>query len=433
MEPVEFDGDWSQPGGRARRGIALICASLMALTVAGIAFLYPALLTPSTGAPVKQTAYRVLAADFVDRNTGWIVAFLPSGDYAILHTTDGARSWTRLLSVVGESRPIFTRFFDRSTGVFALIGTSPVLRRTLDGGRTWSARPALGATYIVDSWSFVDPNRGWMLAHDAAQSRASPTRLYRTLDGGMTWSDLGSAVKSPDRAFQVHFSSPSTGWLTVSGAGGYAYQSNDAGVTWSRLELPPPVGGWPRTGEFLVAVQPTFGGGAVATVVYFPPLKGRTGIGGNIRAFPPLAVRSFDGGRPHTYLYATLIDQLAGGPWTQEQAPNQVELSTVDNGASWKIIAPPSPSGAIGFFDASNWWWLTAGQSSKSRDGGATWSDPKEAGVVAPQPGTLRVLDRNHAWFAGSGDRRPVIEGTDDGGLSWRLLRLPAIEDVPTP
>lgn len=439
MEPAELepDLDLTEPSNRARRGISLIGASLIALTIAGLGFLHPTLpgigtAGTSTSAPVKQIAYRVVAADFIESNTGWVAALFPSGDYAILHTTDGARSWTRQLTTAGDGHPIYMKFFDRLSGVFALLGTRPILRRTLDGGQTWSAVPALAPTSVVASWSFIDPDYGWMLIDDAGAAGSTETRLYRTEDGGRSWKDLGPPVPAPDRAYQVHFSYLTTGWLTTSGAGAYAYRTNDLGVTWTRQPLPEPAGGWPRTGEFFVAVQPTHGVGAVASVVYFPPIKGRTGVGGTIRAFPPLTVRGFDGGRLRTYLYATVIDQLVGSPWTQEQAPNQVELSTVDNGASWKVIAPPSTVGAIGFFDASNWWWVGAGLWSQSRDGGATWSDLRGAGVVEPQPGTLSILDRNHAWFAGSGEWRPVLQATDDGGASWSLLPLPAVADVPT-
>lgn len=436
MEPNELqpDLDTIGPTSRARRGIALISASLVAITVAGIGFLRPTLPGFLVGGPVKPAAtYRVVAADFVDRDTGWMVALLPSGDYAILHTADGARSWTRQLTAAGDTHPVFMKFFDRSAGLFALIGTSPLLRRTSDGGRTWSELPALSSSTFVTSWSFTDANHGWMLVNDPGRTRSWAPRLFRTEDGGATWTDMGTPVSAPDRAYQAHFASLRTGWLTTAGAGAYAYRTTDGGATWSRVTLPERAGGWPRTGEFFVAVQPTLAGGAVASVVYFPPIKGRTGVGGTINGFPPLTVRSFDGGRPHTYLYATLIDQLVGGPWTQDQAPNQVEFSTMDGGLSWQAIKPPSTEGAIGFVDASNWWWVSAGELSETGDGGVTWSDPRGAGVVEPTPGTLQILDRDHAWFAGAGDWRPVIEGTDDGGASWTLLALPAIEDVPTP
>lgn len=432
MEPAELEGDvdLSPPHGRAQRAIAVISTSLIAIMLAGIGFLRPALPSFGTSAgAARQAAYHVVAAEFVDRNVGWVTVLFPSGDYAILRTTDGARTWTSQLTVQGNTHPTFMRFFDRSTGVFALLGTSPLLRRTTDGGKTWSVLPALDSTSAVDSWSFVDSTHGWMLA----ESPSREARLYRSQDGGRSWDDLGAPVRAGDSAYQVHFASRTTGWLTASVTGAYAYRTGDSGATWSRVDLPAPTGGWPATGAYFVAVQPTAGRGAFASVVFFPPIKGRTGIGANIRAYPPLTVRSFDGGRPHIHLYATGIDQIVSGPWTQEQAPNQVELSTIDNGAHWNVIAPPSTVGAIGFVDATNWWWIGAGALSKSRDSGVTWSSPREAGVVDPQPGTVRVLDRAHAWFAGSGDSRPVLEATDDGAVSWRAFALPALDDSPTP
>jgi hypothetical protein len=173
------------------------------------------------------------------------------------------------------------------------------------------------------------------------------------------------------------------------------------------------------------------GGGVVASVVYFPAIKGRTGIGADIHGFPPLVVRGFDGGRPHTYTYSTLIDQLVVGPFAQEQPPNQTNLSTVDNGTSWSAIEPPASGGAIGCFDASNWWWIGGGQWATSRDGGATWTNPRNLAIIEPLPGSLQVLDQDHAWFAGSAGPRPVLETTGDGGRGWRMVLLPPMPDAP--
>src|SRR5205807_10197381 len=66
------------------------------------------------------------------------------------------------------------------------------------------------------------------------------------------------------------------------------------GLTWTRVGLPAGRG----NGEYFVAVRPTTGLGVVASVVYLPPVKGRSGIGGIVRGYPPLTVRAFDGGRP---------------------------------------------------------------------------------------------------------------------------------------
>ena len=430
MEAAQLnaDSDSGFPQRRLRRPMALISASVIAMTTAGIVFLHPALPSFGGGAvpAVPQTSYRVTAVDFVDGATGWVVVILDALDFAVLHTGDGGRSWDRRLSGPTEGRAQYLKFFDRNAGVFALAGTRPLLYRTRDGGRTWSALPALKTAGSVLSWSFVDPQHGWMLVDEGSPTLPAATTLYRTGDGGRSWRNLGHPVDAPDRAFRVDFSNLATGWLASSGAGPYALRTDDLGATWSRVTLPPPQGGWPQSGQFFVAVQSTSGRGAVASVVYLPQITTKKGTSGTIRAFPPLTVRVYDGGRPVLYTYTTLIDQVAGGPVAQQQAPNQTRLSTLDGGTTWTRIDPPSTSGAIGYFDALNWWWIGSGSWARSRDGGISWTIPRGIGVTEPMPGTLRVLDRNHAWFAGAAGTTPVLEGTDDGGLHWRRVVLPA-------
>lgn len=433
MEAADFDAgfDSSSSRGRARRALASIAASLVAITAVGVVFLHPILPSFGGSAITSRADYRVAAVDFIDRSTGWVVALVESGDYAVMHTSDGGLSWMRQLSLPSGGHAHYLKFFDRSVGLFGLVGTRPLLHLTSDGGRTWLPLPAQKVPGTVLSWSFVDSDHGWMLVNTGRSTSAA--RLYRTVDGGHLWTDLGSPVDAPDQTFQIHFSYLTTGWLTSSGAGAYAYKTNDFGATWSRVALPGPPGGWPRAGEFFVAVHPTSGRGAVASVVYFPPLRGRTGVGATVRSFPPLTVRAFDGGRLRTFTYTTLIDQVAGGPYAQDQAPNQTRLRTVDNGTTWAPIEPPSTSGAIGYFDASNWWWIGAGLRSTSRDGGVTWSGPSGVGVIGPTPGSLQVLDRNDAWFAGSVGAKPVLVSTNDGALHWRTVAMPPIEELPTP
>src|SRR2546421_310593 len=345
MEAADFDAEFdsSSSRGRARRALASIAASLVAITAVSLVFLHPIL--PSFGgtAGAGTADYRVAAVDFIDRSTGWVVAVVASGEYAVMHTSNGGLSWTRQLSLPSGGHAHYLKFFDRSVGLFGLVGTRPLLHLTSDGGRTWLPLPAQKVPGTVLSWSFVDSDHGWMLVNTGRSTSAA--RLYRTVDGGHLW----------------------------------------------------------------------------------------TGIGATVRSFPPLTVRAFDGGRLRTFTYTTLIDQVAGGPYAQDQAPNQTRLRTVDNGTTWAPIEPPSTSGAIGYFDASNWWWIGAGLRSTSRDGGVTWSGPSGVGVIGPTPGSLQVLDRNDAWFAGSVGAKPVLVSTNDGALHWRTVAMPPIEELPTP
>ena len=62
-----------------------------------------------------------------------------------------------------------------------------------------------------------------------------------------------------------------------------------------------------------------------------------------------------------------------------------------------------------------------------------TWTGPRGTRVIEPVPGSLQVLDRDHAWFAGSTPTKPVLQSTDDGAVHWRTVTLPAIETSPTP
>lgn len=410
------------PIARVLRALGLMVASLVTITGAAIAFLHPSLGGSSeAGQAPPIRAYHVAAVDFVSAGEGWVLADQDTGNQtAVFHTENAGMSWTQQLSTPTAAGNKYVRFFDGLAGVFAQIGTRPVLYRTVDGGRTWTSTPALAASATALSWSFVDDEHGWLLADTGNHLSAS---LYRTENGGWTWTDLGSPVPRGDDAFGVHFSYLTTGWLASAGSSPFAYRTNDFGVTWSRVELPMPPGARTDQGRFFVDVQRTRDAGLIASVVYFPPFNGRTGPGGTIRELPPLPVPFYDGSRPNNYFYSTMIDQVIGGPYSAVQAPLSELLRSVDGGATWVAIQTPALSGTLGYADPSRWMWVDARAWARSLDGGLTWTRPAAARVPSPLPGSLRVVDRDHAWFAASD--APALETTSDGGAHWRLVSLP--------
>jgi photosystem II stability/assembly factor-like uncharacterized protein len=431
MEAGEPEQEFSVATGPARifRATALIAASILAITAAAVLYVDPHALASvqhhTTAAP-SVVGYRASAISFVDPATGWIVADFSNGDYSVLHTGDGGASWTRQLSGFDSGRAHYLKFFDSAAGVFSVVGAPPVLFRTVDGGSTWMSFSVPGAKGTALSWSFVDAYDGWVLVSGTTVASPLPAYLYRTEDGGHTWKQLGIPAPSPDQVFEVNFTYFTTGWLSSANSGPYAYKTSDFGDTWTRVPLPAPAGGWPTGGTFLVAVQPTSAGGVTATVVFFPTLYGRKGQGATIRDFPPLTVRAFDGGRPVTYVYATPIGSEVTTSVVQAPPPNQTRLASRDNGATWSPITPPSGSGAVGFLDSTNWWWVGAGQWATTRDGGATWTSPSGIDVQLPLPGSLLIVDRLHAWLIASIQSRAALEATADGGRHWRLVSLPA-------
>jgi photosystem II stability/assembly factor-like uncharacterized protein len=124
---------------------------------------------------------------------------------------------------------------------------------------------------------------------------------------------------------------------------------------------------------------------------------------------------------PYTLSFSSASSRAVG-----TQVANQFQLSSVDGGRSWKAISTPSVFGAVGCFDALNWWWIGPGVQSKTSDAGTTWSHIRSLQVPAPLPDSLQIIDGRHLLFGAMVGSAPLVEGTDDGGVSWRTILLPA-------
>jgi len=424
---------------RASRAVAVIGASILAIAVAGFAYVHPNLglsLPGGASSTIKLGSSPQLAAvDFVTPDAGWVVVELEPHAFALLHTADAGETWSRQLGGAAGTIGEYMRFFDPAHGVLVLLGPQAMLYQTADGGRTWNSHQLTQYGGYIWSADFVDADHGWLLAQDPTVGET----LRRTQDGGKMWSSLGSPVLYSDWAYRVLFSSPTDGWLYSQSAAPYAYKSRDGGESWSRVPLPEPRGGWPAaqggsisSGEFFVAAQPTEGDGVLATVVAIAPPHGRFPGGGVLVGYPPLRVGTWDAGRPVTYVYADVspyryssVERVNAGSYVDSLPTTQTQLSSVDGGLSWDPIVPPASTGSIGYVDAYNWWWIGSGAQATTSDAGKTWSRIRTVGVPQPLPGSLQFLDSTHAWFGAMAGTRPLVEATDDGGLNWRMVLLP--------
>jgi photosystem II stability/assembly factor-like uncharacterized protein len=436
MEPLDELGFPGDPG-RARRAKALGALSLVVVAVACVAYLRPSI-QPAAPAGAVAPGYQLDAVDFVDPSTGWVLADLDTSAFAVVSTSDAGRSWTtRLVSPSGRHGE-YMRFFDRSAGVVVAIGAEAAVFVTRDGGAHWTRRGVDAGDVYVTSASFVDPMHGWLLGIGAVSTGFGSTVLMRTVDGGATWKDLGPAAVPPVQAFAVSFTDQRNGWLDAVAPGPYVYTTSDAGATWRQVPLPTPATGWPvPRGSFFVAARPTLGNGVIAIVVNSDRINGRFGAGAAVVTFPPLTVRTYDGGSPVTFIYTTLVDASSDGilhiydavhkpgPATQVQPAGQIGMRSTDGGATWTSFVPPAPGGTIGYAGAMNWWWIGPGVRSKTDDGGLTWSPSEANGVADPLPGSLVVLDGRHAWVSGVSVSGPLLFTTSDGGEHWTPVRLP--------
>ncbi len=447
MEPEEDLRSSLRPG-RAGRAIALMAVSVLVIGIATVAYTHPQLphdfrRQAAAGAVhVPVASYQLAAIDFVDTSTGWVVAELPSHDFAVVHTTNAGRSWTRQLSGIEGDIGEYAKFFDRLHGVVVVLGSQADLCSTRDGGKSWGCEPLREGGGYVLSAGFVDPLDGWLLVQEGTAGGATTEGLFHTTDGGRTWLNQGDPVRAPDWAFRIVFADPLRGWLYSLSSGPDAYTTADGGTTWRRLALPAPPGGWPvapagSSGpeKFFVAASPTLGPGVAAAVVPIAPPKGRS-VGGILTGYPPLSIRAFDGGVLVTAVYTTFGDMSPyrdsailskGGQALIPAAPGEVELSSLDGGSSWEIAALPSDFGTFGYVGPSDWWWIGVGAWATSSDGGVTWTGEANLRTLAPLPGSLRIIDRDDAWFASMNGTTPVLETTYDGGRTWRIVDLPGI------
>jgi photosystem II stability/assembly factor-like uncharacterized protein len=58
---------------------------------------------------------------------------------------------------------------------------------------------------------------------------------------------------------------------------------------------------------------------------------------------------------------------------------------------------------------------------------------PRNLAVPLPLAGSLEILDADHAWFAAITGTRASVVSTDDGGVHWRSVVLPAMTGRFTP
>lgn len=283
--------------------------------------------TPQLPAPRPTTG-----VDFVSPTVGFGVG-TASDPGAVLSTTDGGRTWTRLATMpttraqLGAVQFVNTRdgwAAGTAAGAGSQRGGGPVLLATTDGGHRWTQRPAPQGT--VMAMRFDASGRG-RLVTSAFPGGSTPARLWRTTDGGRTWTRAGT-VPTGSELMSFGFVRAGAAWaLDFTGGAhpGFVLRGTAAaGGPWSPLASFPFGGG-------LIAAYPT--GPASGWVV-----RSVHAAGSHVR---------------HTEL-----------------------LHTVDGGSTWtrRLPAPFLDVVDMGFVNAADGWLLTPTALWSTRDGGGAWT-----------------------------------------------------------
>jgi photosystem II stability/assembly factor-like uncharacterized protein len=168
---------------------------------------------------------------FVDNQTG----FMARLDGEVYRTTDGGKTWIKVLSVDSQITGIY--FVDKQNGW--LCGGDGLVARTTDGGATWSTTVKPTTTHLIGIF-FINREKGWVVG-------SGSTILY-TSDGGTSWkkSTVSGVLGSPPLA-SVSFVDELHGWAVGGNGEGMPFSplspsnvivaTDDGGHTWRRVAL----------------------------------------------------------------------------------------------------------------------------------------------------------------------------------------------------
>jgi photosystem II stability/assembly factor-like uncharacterized protein len=158
---------------------------------------------------------------FINEKEGW----LREHD-ALLHTTDSGDTW--------QAAAKLSRQMDYGYGAGSAVGSSWFqldpehtgvgLYRTDDGGKIWQKAGEVPENSYQDLF-FFDAKHGWVVGRYLKKS------IAYTTDGGATWTGITQEVSETTN--KIRFASPTTGWAFGKN-GSFVLASSDGGKTWKQ-------------------------------------------------------------------------------------------------------------------------------------------------------------------------------------------------------
>jgi photosystem II stability/assembly factor-like uncharacterized protein len=194
-----------------------------------------------------KTAKTVVGVEFVSTNEAWAVGYVPpgetgAGDYSILHTRNGGRTWSELPRSYQHNGPPSISFASQREGwimVADIPNAEQRLLHTRDGGRHWS-RLSLRDLSVQDV-KYLGGGVGYAASFDVY---AKQGYLYATRDSGKTWTKSALPTGITDNQFTFVNEQPG---LLIGCLDHHivATRSTDGGQNWGKpiavsLTLQPP-------------------------------------------------------------------------------------------------------------------------------------------------------------------------------------------------
>lgn len=347
---------------------------------------------PDTPAPPSIDAPLIEAPEFIDIQffnelDGWGIT-----ETYLVRTNDGGINWYNVtppdLDEAGFAVQTFILDKDHAwvqKPDFNNFPKNGLLYHTSDGGLTWaiSSTPFSGGDL-----SFLDPNRGWMLADLGVGAGSNAIAVFQTTDSGATWTQTYSNDPNDPEAADtlplggikadlvpLNMQTAWVGGVIYSPGTVYLYRTDDAGHTWTPVTLELPDGaenfelGIDRDQMQFVSATDGFlivrmSGDSTQTAVYV------TRDGGETWMLTPTLIPEAG---PTDILSADEVIMYNGEQF----------YVTRDAARTWATVTPDIVFGdsfvAMDFVSPESGWVVTMDAKDhrslyRTRDGGVTWS-----------------------------------------------------------
>jgi photosystem II stability/assembly factor-like uncharacterized protein len=323
------------------------------------------------------------------------------------------------------------QFFNELEG-WGLTETSIV--RTNDGGVTWYnvTPPDLVEVGSTVQTFFLDKEHAWVQKPDF-NNFPNNGLLYHTTDGGLNWSISSTPFSGGDLSFVDN----NRGWMLADlgvGAGSNAvavFQTNDAGATWTQTYTNDP--NLPEASDSLPL------GGIKSDLV---PLNMQTAWVGGVVYSPGTVYlyRTDDAG--HTWTPVTL--ELPDGAENFELGVDRDQMQFVSSQDGFLVVRMSGDSTQTAVYVTSNGgdtWTLTptlipeAGQSNfisvdeaiiyngeqfyVTRDAARTWATVTPNIVFGDSFAAMDFVNLESGWIITVAEDQRALYRTQDGGASW--------------
>jgi photosystem II stability/assembly factor-like uncharacterized protein len=165
------------------------------------------------------------ALSFPTPEDGWITWWNPADLPSMIRTVDGGKHWDMASGIYLRT----VRFFDSAHGIGAEGAT---FYKTESGGRAWKSAQIPNVRRI-DRLFFLSRETGWVAGTDGRD-----LLVFRTVDGGTTWNEARTPAPSRiDDVADLYFLNSQRGWLITwhaDNAGTYLFTTNNGGNSWAR-------------------------------------------------------------------------------------------------------------------------------------------------------------------------------------------------------